>query len=126
MKACKNYMAEPDAEPEPGRLKSIAAKVLMKLFYAARLARFDLLRAIANLARYVTKWRPEHDRRLHRLMCYVHSTLSFRQTGWVGDEMSAANLHLYADANFGGSCGRSTTGVQMNVEGPHTCFPLKR
>ena len=119
-------MAEPDAEPEPGRLKSIAAKVLMKLFYAARLARFDLLRAIANLARYVTKWRPEHDRRLHRLMCYVHSTLSYRQTGWVGDEMSAANLHLYADANFGGSCGRSTTGVQMNVEGPHTCFLLKR
>ena len=48
------YMEEPDAEPEPGRLKSIAAKVLMKLFYAARLARFDLLRAIANLARYVT------------------------------------------------------------------------
>ena len=25
-------LAEPDAEPEPGRLKSIAAKVLMKVF----------------------------------------------------------------------------------------------
>ena len=49
---------EPEAEPEPGRLKSIAAKILMKLFYAARLARFDLLRAIANLARYITKWTP--------------------------------------------------------------------
>ena len=118
-------MAEPDTEPEPGRLKSIAAKVLMKLFYAARLARFDLLRAIANLARYVTKWRPEHDRRLHRLMCYVRSSLAYRQTGWIGDEMSATNLHLYADANFGGSCGRSTTGVQLNVEGLHSCFPIE-
>ena len=49
---------EPEMEPEPGRLKSIAAKILMKLFYAARLARFDLLRAIANLARYITKWTP--------------------------------------------------------------------
>ena len=116
---------EPESEPEPGRLKSIAAKILMKLFYAARLARFDLLRAIANLARYITKWTPEHDRRLHRLMCYVKSTTNYRQTGWVGDEMSGANLHLYADANYGGSCGRSTTGVQLNVEGPKTSFPIE-
>ena len=117
-------VAEPDAEPEPGRLKSIAAKVLMKLFYAARLARFDLLRSISNLARYVTKWRPEHDRRLHRLMCYVRSSLAYRQTGWIGDAMSSTNLHLYADANFGGPGGRSTTSVQLNIEGPHTCFPI--
>ena len=49
-------LAEPEIEPEPGRLNGLAAKILMKLFYAARLARFDLLRAIANLARYITKW----------------------------------------------------------------------
>ena len=90
---------EPESEPEPGRLKSIAAKVLMELFYTACLARLDLLRAIANLARYITEWTPEHDRRLHRLMCNVKSTPSYRQTGRVGDEMLAASLHLYADAN---------------------------
>ena len=97
----------------------------MKVFYAARFSRFDLLRAVANLARYITKWKPEHDRRLHRLMCYVKCTLSYRQTGWIGDEMSHVNLNLYADANYGGACGRSTTGVQMNVEGPNSCFPIE-
>ena len=74
-------LEEPEAGPEPGRLKSTAAKVLMKLFYAARLARFDLFRAIANLERCVTKWKPEHDQRLHGLMCYVKGTFSYRQTG---------------------------------------------
>ena len=118
-------LQEPDEEPEPGRLNGIAAKVLMKLFYAARLARFDLLRAIANLARYITKWTAEHDRRLHKLMCYVKSTLDYRQVGYVGDSVSQVNLHLYADANFGGSRGKSTTGVQLHVEGPHTRFPIE-
>ena len=39
--------------------------------------------------------------------------------------MSFTYLHLYADANHGGTCGRSTTGVQMNVEGPYSCFPIE-
>ena len=44
----------------------------MKLLYGARLARFDLLRAINNLAAYITKWTPDRDKRLHSVMCYVN------------------------------------------------------
>ena len=88
--------------PPAGRLKPIATKVLMKVFYAARLARFDLLRAVANLARYSTKWTEEHDRRLAKLMQYIKSTLDYRQVGWIGDPIEQLNLHLHADANFGG------------------------
>merc|ERR1712051_712191 len=109
---------------EQGRLASIAAKVIMKVFYAARGARYDLLRAIGRLARYITKWTPECDRRLERLMNYVKSTLKYRQVGWVGDKTDAVNLDLYADANYGKDGGKSTTGVQLHVEGPHTCFPI--
>ena len=96
----------------------------MKVFYAARLARFDLLRAVANLARYLTKWTKEMDLRLMKLMQYIKSTLSYRQTGWIGDPVEQLNLHLYADANFGGSLGKSTSGIQLNVEGPHWSFSL--
>ena len=39
-----------------GNLAPHAASVLMKLLYAARIARFDLLRSINALARNVTKW----------------------------------------------------------------------
>ena len=97
----------------------------MKVFYAARLARFDLLRAVANLSRYVTKWTCEHDKHLMKLMQYIKCTLDYRQVGWIGDDISKLNLHLYADTNFGGSQGKSTTGVQLNIEGPNTFFPME-
>ena len=38
-----------------GRLQSIAASILMTILYAARMARFDLLRATCKLACYTTK-----------------------------------------------------------------------
>ena len=51
-----------------GILKPIAARVIMKVFYAARLARWDLLRAIGMLATRITKWSRWDDKVLHRLM----------------------------------------------------------
>ena len=71
--------------PRDGKLKPYAAKVLMKVLYAARFARFDLLRAVCFLAQYITKWDETCDRRLYRLMCYINSTTHYRQTGWIGD-----------------------------------------
>ena len=38
-----------------GRLQPIAARVLMKVLYGARLARFDLLRVVCYLATFKTK-----------------------------------------------------------------------
>ena len=67
-----------------GHLQPHAAKVLMKLLYGARLARFDLLRAINNLAASIAKGTPDCDKRLHHIMCYVHSTLGHRLVGFVG------------------------------------------
>ena len=58
-----------------GELQPIASRVLMKVLFAARMARFDLLRATQGLASRVTKWSPECDKSLHRLMCYIHTTM---------------------------------------------------
>ena len=54
-----------------GELAPHAASVLMKLLYAARIARFDLLRSMNMLAGNVTKWTKEDDIRLHRLHCLM-------------------------------------------------------
>ena len=60
---------EEDDEDEPkGVLSTPAASVLMKVFYAARLARFDLLRAIASLASKLIKWTRKCDKQLERLL----------------------------------------------------------
>ena len=91
----------------------------MKVLYGARMARFDLLKAVCSLACCVTKWDLGCDRKLHRLMCYIHSTLSLRMTGWIGDPLDKLSLHLYADADFAGcaSTARSTSGVFLCLAG---------
>eukprot|EP00972_Heterocapsa_arctica_P015628 2300541-Heterocapsa_arctica.AAC.1 len=45
-----------DDDAKPGALQDIACKVLMKILYGARLAMFDLLRAVGALATKITKW----------------------------------------------------------------------
>ena len=98
----------------------------MKLLYAARIARFDLLRAINVLARNVTKWTVADDAKLHHLMCYVHHSADQKMVGWVGDSKADLSLALFADADYAG-CGqslKSTSGAHMHVQGKRTRFPL--
>ena len=90
----KDLGGTPPPAPDHGRLQPIVAKVLMKILYAARLCRFDLLRAVCYLATFVTKWTSECDRKLHRLVCYINSSKHLRMIGWVGDELSALQPHL--------------------------------
>ena len=47
-----------DGNVKRGALQPIATKVLMKLLYAARMLRFDLLKCISLLATRATKWSP--------------------------------------------------------------------
>ena len=78
-------------EPE-GVLSNIALKVLMKILYVARYCRPDLLRATCSLARRVSKWRTECDRRLHRLVSYMHNTRDHKQYTYVGDPFDMCTL----------------------------------
>jgi hypothetical protein len=57
----------------PGKLQPVANKILMKILFAARMARFDLLRATQSLASRVTKWSVECDVALHQLVAYIKS-----------------------------------------------------
>ena len=72
-----------DDKESPRRLQPIASKVLMKILFAARMARPDLLRATQSLASRVTKWSIECDIALHRLVSYVHSSTEVFMEGFV-------------------------------------------
>ena len=110
---------------EPGRLQPIASKILMKILFAARMARFDLLRATQSLASRVTKWSIECDVGLHRLVSYIHHTKNQYLEGFVGDSFEECQLWLFADADFAGEHdSKSTTGVTMILVGPSTYYPL--
>ncbi len=85
----------------------------MGLLYVARMCRYDLLHAIGRLACLVTKWDIHCHRMLHRLMCFVNSTMHLRKVGRVGEGVRTIGVHLYAEADFAGSkrAGRSTSGA---------------
>ena len=110
---------------EPGRLQPIASKIIMKILFAARMARFDLLRATLSLASRVTKWSIERDVALHRLVSYIHHTKNQYLEGLVGDPFEECQLWLFADADFAGEHdSKSTSGVTMILVGPSTYYPL--
>ena len=96
-----------------GQLAAVAASVLMKCMYAARMARFDLLRAVQGLARYLTKWTTRQDAELFRLMCYIHTTKAHKMTGWVNDPFHELQGRIHSDSDFDGceQTSRSTSGI---------------
>ena len=82
---------ETEAEAK-GKLAPIASRVLMKLLFAARMARYDLLRAVQGLASRITKWSSDCHKALHRLMCYINSTKDYSMKCFIGDNPSQCKL----------------------------------
>ena len=112
-------------EEKAGRLQPIASRVLMKILFAARMARWDLLRATQSLASRVTKWSPDCDLGLHRLVCYINSSTDVTMSGFIGDSIMDCRLWLFSDSDFAGEFdSKSTTGCSMFLVGPNTYFPL--
>ena len=71
----------------------------MKIQFAARMARWDLLRATPSLAARVTKWSRDCDLALRRLVCYINSSLDVRMQGFLGDRISDRELWLLGEAD---------------------------
>lgn len=94
--------------------------------WVGRAARRDLARALGRLATMVSKWGPLEDKKLHRLMCYMHHSRGHRQLGFIGDERSDLRLGLVTDAVFAGckkTC-KSTSGVFLAAYRPHLFYPI--
>ena len=91
------------ASASPGKLAKNAASHLMKLLYAARLCRGDLLVTTTFLARRISKWSLNEDRRLHRLMsyCWHHAGKELIHQ-LHPDDLKNAFLDYSPDAELGG------------------------
>eukprot|EP00959_Pyramimonas_sp_CCMP1952_P266349 5568415-Pyramimonas_sp.AAC.1 len=117
--------ASPDG-PEPptksGVLQPIAAKVLMEILCGARMARYDLLRAVCQTASCITKWTEQRDMDLFRFVCYTKCTFHYRMTSWVGDRMEDVLLMQYYDADLASDIRthRSTSASYQAIRGPYT------
>ena len=98
----------------------------MKLLYAARTARPDLLRPIIALACYMHAWTVVHDKALLRLLSYVKGSLALRQWSWADPSDTASALHVFADADCAGchATQRSTSGVTVQFGSNMSLSPI--
>ena len=98
----------------------------MTVMYPARVARFDLLKCVCFLAKRITRWDLECDRRLHRLIGYVAKTADDLSYGWIGDLPEFLTAHLSVDASLA-DCPytlKSEMGTHFDIQGPNSRFPI--
>ena len=96
-----------------GEVSKVCSQVVLKSLYLARIGRPDILWSVNKLARAVTKWTRAHDKRLARLISYIHHT-------------SECRLGLVQDSDFGGELedSKSILGRILCIFGSHTFVPI--
>ena len=114
---------------DPGVHAKTCSSHLMKLLFAARLARPDLVVAITRLASKVTSWNKSHDRALRRLMQYTQHAADLELVGQLSSEdLQTAVLVMSPDADLAGDLEttKSTSGLwlELRSEDGTRCWPL--
>ena len=109
-----------------GQLSGVACAILMKDLWLGRLARPDLQKPIGDLSSKVTCWTRNDDKKLHRLMCYLNTSVNHALCGFIKDPADKLKLLLFVDADFCGDSEntKSTTGAWLVLAGPNSWFPI--
>ena len=79
-----------------------------------------------TLAREVTKWTVACDKRLHRLISFIHFNKQSVIKSYVGNKPSECKLLLFCDASFAGDLkdSKSTSGSLLCLVGSRTFCPI--
>ena len=108
-----------------GELSQVCSQIVLKCPYLARFGRPDIW-SVNKLARSITKWTKACDKRLNRLISYIHHTCEYKQYYHVGNTAKQCRLGLFQDSDFAGDLedSKSTSGRTLCVFGSHTFVPI--
>ena len=109
------------------RVKSqVYSQIVLKCLYLALIGRPDILWSVNKLARSITKWTTACDKRLNRLISYIHHTSEYKQYCHVGNTAKQCRLGLFQDSDFAGDLedSKSTSCGTLCVFGSHTFVPI--
>ena len=81
-----------------GELSHVCSQIVLKCLYLARIGRPDILWSVNKLARSITKWTKACDKRLNRLISYIHHTCDYKQYCHVGNTAKQCRLGLFQDS----------------------------
>ena len=109
-----------------GELSQVCSQIVLKCLYLARIGRPDFLWSVNKFARSITKWTKACDKRLNRLISYIHHTCEYRQYCHVGNTAKQCRLGLFQDSDFAGDLedSKSTTGGTLFIFGSLTFLPI--
>ena len=98
----------------------------LKCLDLARIGRPDILWSVNKLARSITKRTKACDKRLNRLISYIHHTCEHKQYCHVGFSAKQCRLGLFQDSGFAGDLEdwKSTSGRTFCVFGSHSFVPI--
>ena len=77
--------------------------------------------SVNKLARSITKWTKAGDKRLSRLISYIHHTSEYKQYCHVGNTAKQCRLRLFQDSDFAGDLedSKTTSGGTLCIFGSH-------
>ena len=106
-------------------LSKVCSQIVLTCLFLARIGRPDTLWSVNKLARAITKWTKACDKRLARLISYIHHTCELRQYCYVGNPAQQCRLGLFQDSVFAGDLedSKSTSGGLLCIFGSHTLVP---
>ena len=109
-----------------GELPNVSSQIVLKCLYLAHIGRPDILWSVNKLARSITKWTKACDKRLNRLISYIHHTCEYKQYCHVGNTAKQCRLGLFQDSDFAGDLedSKSTSGGTLCILGSHTFVPI--
>ena len=104
-----------------GELSNICSQLVLNCLCLARIGGPDFLWSVNKLAPTVTKWTGACDKRVARLISYIHNMSDYRQSCHVGDTAQHCRLGALQDSDFAGDFedAKSTSGefnVHLEVE----------
>ena len=101
-------------------------KIVLKCLYLARIGRPDILWSVNKFARSITKWTKACDKRLSRLISYIHHTREYKQYCHVGNNAKQCRLILFRDSAFVGDLedSKSRSGGTLCIFESYTFVPI--
>ena len=100
-----------------GELSNTCSQIVLKCSYLARIGRPDILWSVHKLARSITKWTKACDKRLNRLISYIHHTNEYKQYCHVGNTAKQCRLGLFQDSTL-----REILKIQIPLLEEHNAF----
>ena len=104
-----------------GELSKVCSQIVLKLLCLTRIGRPHIPWSVNKLARLISKRTKSCDKRLARLISYLHLTSEYKQYCHVGNTAQQCRLGLFQDSDFLGDLedSKPTSGGILCFFGSH-------